>query len=135
MSEPGRAQELQEERKAPGKSPKEGEESGDLSPLSPDEPRPERVAWPWLERHETLREMALHSKMSRLAEATSRLVQVEQTLLFPLLQQHPFSLHAKASKRETEVHSFQAFGRRAVHCTHNCTCWVLPCGLEEFHLH
>lgn len=135
VSEPGGAQELEEERKAPGKSLKEGEESGDPSHLSPDEPRPDRLTQPGLERCETLREMALRSKMSRLVEATSRLVQVEQTLLLPLLQQHPLSLHPKVSKRETEVHFFWAFGRRAVDCTHNCTCWPLLCGLEGFHLH
>ncbi|XP_009880693.1 PREDICTED: uncharacterized protein LOC104284105 [Charadrius vociferus] len=95
VSKPGGAQELEEERKAPGKSPKEGEESGDLSRLSPDEPRPERLTQPGLARCETLREMALHSKMSRLVEATSRLIQVEQTLLLPLLQQHPLSFHPK----------------------------------------
>lgn len=94
VSEPGGAQDLEEERKAPGKSPKEGEESGELSPLSPGGPRP------GLARRETLREMALRSKMSRLVEATSRLVQVEQTLLLPLLQQHPLPLHPKVSKRQ-----------------------------------
>ncbi|XP_010073665.1 PREDICTED: leukemia-associated protein 7, partial [Pterocles gutturalis] len=87
---PGGAQELEEERKAPWKSPKEGEEGGDVSPPSPGEPRAERLA-----RRETLRERALRSKMSRLAEATSQLVQVEQTLLLPLLQQHPLPLHPK----------------------------------------
>ncbi|KFZ46088.1 Leukemia-associated protein 7, partial [Antrostomus carolinensis] len=90
--EPGGAQELEEERKAQGRSPKEVEESRDLSSLSPGEPRPERLA-----RRETLRETALRSKMSRLVEATSRLVQVEQTLLLPLLQQHPLPLHPKVS--------------------------------------
>ncbi|XP_010182711.1 PREDICTED: leukemia-associated protein 7 homolog, partial [Mesitornis unicolor] len=92
---PGRAQELEEERKAPGKSPKQGDESGDLAPFSPGGLRPERPAQPGLVRHETLREMALHSKLSRLVETTSRLLQVEQTLLLPLLQQHPLPLHPK----------------------------------------
>ncbi|XP_032862583.2 leukemia-associated protein 7 [Tyto alba] len=86
------APELEEEPKAPGKSPKEGEESEDPSPGSPGEPRPERPA-----RRETLREMALRSKMSRLIAATSQLVQVEQTLLLPLLQEHPLPLHPKDS--------------------------------------
>uniref|UniRef100_A0A8C3KPJ3 Uncharacterized protein n=1 Tax=Calidris pygmaea TaxID=425635 RepID=A0A8C3KPJ3_9CHAR len=113
VSKPGEAQKMQEERKALRKRPKEGEESGDLSPLNPDEPKP------GLARRETLREMALRSKVSRLVEATSRLVQVEQTLLLPLLQQHPLSLHPKVSKKETGVHLFWAFGRRAVERTHN----------------
>uniref|UniRef100_A0A672TM55 Uncharacterized protein n=1 Tax=Strigops habroptila TaxID=2489341 RepID=A0A672TM55_STRHB len=95
LSEPGVAQELEEERKAPRKSPKEGEESEDLSSLSPGDPRPERLSWPRLARCETLREKALCSKMSRIVEATSRLVQVEQSLLLPLLQQHPLPLHPK----------------------------------------
>ncbi|KFV04476.1 hypothetical protein N340_05738, partial [Tauraco erythrolophus] len=112
VSEPGGAQELEEERKAPQKRPKEGEERGDLSPLSPGEPRPERLAQPGLARHETLRETALRSKMSRLVEATSRLVQVEETLLLPLLQQHPLPLHPKVSKTETEVCFSWAFGRK-----------------------
>ncbi|KAK4832921.1 hypothetical protein QYF61_026564 [Mycteria americana] len=101
VSEPGGTQELEEERRAPGKSPKEGGESGDLSPLSPDEPRPERLAQPGLVRREMLREMALRSKMSQLVEATSRLVQVEQTLLLPLLKQCPLSLHPKYDCKET----------------------------------
>ncbi|NWU47228.1 LEU7 protein, partial [Dromas ardeola] len=111
VSEPGGAQELQEERKDLGKIPKEGEESGDLSPLSTDEPRPERVAQPSLARHETLREMALRNKMSRLVEATSRLVQVEQTLLLPLLQQHPLSLHPKDSIEFRNICSHMALQR------------------------
>ncbi|XP_061209040.1 leukemia-associated protein 7 [Neopsephotus bourkii] len=96
LSEPGGAQQLEEERKAPGKSPKE-EGSGDLTPLRPGEPRPERLAWPRLARCETLREKALRSKMSRIVEVTSRLVQVEQSLLLPLLEQHPLPLHPKDS--------------------------------------
>ncbi|NXA87784.1 LEU7 protein, partial [Melanocharis versteri] len=71
VPEHGGAQGLEGERKALGRSPKEGEESGDL-PLSPGEPWPGRLAQPRLERHETLQEMALHSKMSLPVEATSR---------------------------------------------------------------
>ncbi|NXL66380.1 LEU7 protein, partial [Chordeiles acutipennis] len=104
--EPGGAQELEEERKDPGRSPTEVEESGDLSPLSPGEPGPDRLA-----RRETLRETALRSKMSRLVEATSRLVQVEQTLLLPLLQQHPFPLHPKDSIEFRNICSHMALQR------------------------
>lgn len=103
VSEPGGAQELEEERKAPEKSPEE-EGSGDPSSLRPGEPRPERLAWPRLAKCETLREKALRSKMSRIVKATSQLVHVEQSLLLPLLRQHPLPLHPKVSKRETEFH-------------------------------
>ncbi|NXN31643.1 LEU7 protein, partial [Nycticryphes semicollaris] len=111
VSEPGGAQKLQEERKALGKRPKEGEESGDLSPLNSDEARSERLAQPRLARRETLREMALRSKMSRLVEATSLLVQVEQTLLLPLLHQHPLSLHPKDSIEFRNICSRMALQR------------------------
>ncbi|NXE12118.1 LEU7 protein, partial [Lophotis ruficrista] len=110
VSKPAGAQELEEERRAPGKNPKE-EESRHLSPLSSGEPRPERLAWPGLARRETLREMALHSKMSRLVEATSRLVQVEQTLLLPLLQQRPLPLHPKDSIEFRNICSRMALQR------------------------
>ncbi|NXP05159.1 LEU7 protein, partial [Thinocorus orbignyianus] len=116
VSKPDGAQKLQEERKALGKRPKE-EESGDLSPINPDEPRPERL---------TLREMALRSKLSRLVEATSLLVQVEQTLLLPLLQQHPLSLHPKDSIEFRNICSHMALQRegqqfeRDLHEAHQC---------------
>lgn len=99
MSKHGGAQGLEGERKALGKNPKEGEESGDL-PLSPGEPRSGGLAQPRLERCETLQEMALCSKMSLLVAATSHLLHVEH-LLLPLLQQHPLPLHPTLSKRET----------------------------------
>lgn len=98
VSEPGGALELEEEKSVPGKSLKDGDESGEISPPSPGEPRPERLAWPGLARCETLREMAVRSKLSRLVEATSQLVEIEQTLLLPLLQQHPLPLHPKVSE-------------------------------------
>lgn len=96
------AWELEEERKALGKTSEEDEESGDLTPLSPGEPRPHRLSQPGLVRNETLREMALRSKLSRVVDATLRLIEVEQTLLLPLIQQHPFPLHPKVSKGDTE---------------------------------
>ncbi|KGL91139.1 Leukemia-associated protein 7 [Charadrius vociferus] len=141
VSKPGGAQELEEERKAPGKSPKEGEESGDLSRLSPDEPRPERLTQPGLARCETLREMALHSKMSRLVEATSRLIQVEQTLLLPLLQQHPLSFHPKDSIEFRNICSHMALQRegqqleRDLHEAHQCLKTIIEkliCSLAVF---
>ncbi|KAM6438925.1 leukemia-associated protein 7 [Rhynochetos jubatus] len=111
VSQPGGAQELGEERKAPWKSPMEGDKGGDLTLLSPGEPRPERLARPGPVRCETLREMALLSKLSRLVEATSRLVQVERTLLLPLLQQHPLPLHPKDSIEFRNICSHMALQR------------------------
>ncbi|NXR08603.1 LEU7 protein, partial [Semnornis frantzii] len=93
VSKPGDAKELQEERNAQGKSPKE-EQSGDLHES---EPKSEKLAQPGLARLEMLKETALHSKMSQLAEATSLLVQVEQTILLPLLQQHYLPIYPKDS--------------------------------------
>ncbi|NXH87224.1 LEU7 protein, partial [Edolisoma coerulescens] len=100
VSKHGGTQGLEGERKALGKSPKE-EEGGDLPP-SPGEPRPGELAQSRLERCETLQEMALCSKMSLLEAATSHLLHVEH-LLFPLLQEHPLSLHPTLSKRETRI--------------------------------
>ncbi|KFO85862.1 Leukemia-associated protein 7 [Buceros rhinoceros silvestris] len=99
LCKPSGTPELEAERKTSGESPKEGAENGDLSPLNPGEPRPEKLAQPGLARCETLQETALCSKMSRLVEATSQLVQVEQTLLLPLLQQQPLPLHPKIRER------------------------------------
>ncbi|XP_054252541.1 leukemia-associated protein 7 [Indicator indicator] len=106
----GGAQEVQEERNAQGKSPKE-EERADLHPFSPSEPRPEKLAQPGLARRETLRETVLRSKMSRLAEATSLLVQVEQTLLLPLLQQHSLPIYPKDSIEFRNICSHMALQR------------------------
>ncbi|NXC45689.1 LEU7 protein, partial [Penelope pileata] len=107
----GWAWELQEERKAPGKSAEEEEESGDLTPLSPGEPRPQRLSQPRLQRPETLREKALRSKLSRVVGATSQLVTVEQTFLLPLIQQHPFPLHPKDSIEFRNICSHMALQR------------------------
>ncbi|NXE77670.1 LEU7 protein, partial [Cochlearius cochlearius] len=135
VSEPGGAQGLEEERKAPGRSPKEGEESGELCPLSPGEPRP------GVARCETLRETALRSKMSRLVEATSRLVQVEQTLLLPLLQHHPLPLHPKDSIDFRNICSRMALQRegqqfeRDLHEAHQCLKTIIEkliCSLAVF---
>ncbi|NXX80822.1 LEU7 protein, partial [Urocolius indicus] len=138
MSKHGEAQELEEERKAPRKSPKR-EESEDLSPLCPGEAKPERLAWPRLTRRETLREMALHSKMSRLVEATSRLVHVEQTLLLPLLEKNPLPLHPKDSIEFRNICSHMALQRdsqqfeRDLHEAHQCLKIIIEkliCSLE-----
>ena len=91
-----------EERKASGKSPEEEEESGDLTPFSLGEPRPQQQSQLRLERPETLREKALCSKLSRVVDATTQLVTIEQTFLLPLVQQHPFPLHPKVSKGQKQ---------------------------------
>ncbi|XP_074901943.1 leukemia-associated protein 7 [Buteo buteo] len=131
MSEPGGAEEPEEERKAAGKSRKEGEESGDPSP-----PSPERLV-----RRGTLRETALRSKMSRLVEATSRLVQVEETLLLPLLQQHPLPLLPKDSIEFRNICSHMALQRegqqfeRDLHEAHQCLKTIIEkliCSLAVF---
>ncbi|CAM9624551.1 unnamed protein product [Bubo scandiacus] len=141
VSKPGGVQELEEERKAPGKSPKEEQEIGDLSPRSPGEPRPERLAQPGVVRRETLREMALRSKMSRLIEATSQLLQVEQTLLLPLLQEHPLPLHPKDSIEFRNICSHMALQReeqqfeRDLHEAHQCLKTIIEkliCSLAVF---
>uniref|UniRef100_A0A8B9QPS2 Deleted in lymphocytic leukemia 7 n=1 Tax=Anas platyrhynchos TaxID=8839 RepID=A0A8B9QPS2_ANAPL len=109
-----------------GKTPEEDEESGDLTPLSPGEPRPHRLSQPGLVRNETLREMALRSKLSRVVDATSRLIEVEQTLLLPLIQQHPFPLHPKDSIEFRNICSHMALQREGqqfekdLHEAHQC---------------
>ncbi|NXJ86480.1 LEU7 protein, partial [Trogon melanurus] len=141
VSEPGGTQELEEERKAPEKNLKEEEESGDLSPLGLGKPRRERLAQPVLTRRETLREMALRSKIHRLVEAASQLVQVEETLLLPLLQQHPLPLHPKDSIdfRNTCSHLvLQREGQqfeRDLHEAHQCLKTIIEkliCSLADF---
>ncbi|NWH80372.1 LEU7 protein, partial [Piaya cayana] len=114
----GGTQEVEEEKKASGKSPR----VGDLTPLH----RPEALAWSGLTRRETLREKALHSKLSRLLEATSWLVQIEQTVLLPLLQQHPLSFHPKDSIEFRNICTRMALQRegqqfeRDLHEAHQC---------------
>ncbi|NWW97723.1 LEU7 protein, partial [Caloenas nicobarica] len=141
VPEPGGAPELEEEQAVPGKSPKDGDESGELSPPSPGEPRPETLAQPGLARRETLREMALRSKLSRLVEATSQLVEVEQTLLLPLLQQHPLPLHPKDSIEFRNICSHMALQREGqqlekdLHEAHQCLKTIIEkliCSLSVF---
>ncbi|NXP93438.1 LEU7 protein, partial [Passerina amoena] len=110
MSEHGGAQGLEGKRKALGKSPKDGEESGDL-PLSPGEPWPGGLAQPRLERCETFQEMALHSKMSLLTEATSHLLRVGH-LLLPLLQWNPLPPHPSDSTELRNICSHTALQRK-----------------------
>uniref|UniRef100_A0A8D0ET78 Deleted in lymphocytic leukemia 7 n=1 Tax=Strix occidentalis caurina TaxID=311401 RepID=A0A8D0ET78_STROC len=118
VSEPGGVQELEEERKAP-----------------------ERLAQPAVVRRETLREMALRSKMSRLIEATSQLLQVEQTLLLPVLQEHPLPLHPKDSIEFRNICSHMALQReeqqfeRDLHEAHQCLKTIIEkliCSLAVF---
>ncbi|NXJ52643.1 LEU7 protein, partial [Spizaetus tyrannus] len=136
VREPGGAEEPEGGRKAAGKSRKGGGESGDPSPPSPGGPRPERLV-----RRGTLREAALRSKMSRLVEATSRLVQVEETLLLPLLQQRPLPLHPKDSIEFRNICSHMALQRegqqfeRDLHEAHQCLKTIIEkliCSLAVF---
>ncbi|NXW92982.1 LEU7 protein, partial [Alopecoenas beccarii] len=137
----GGVPELEEEKTVPGKSPKDGDESGELSPPNPGKPRPERLARPGLARCETLREMALRSKLSRLVEVTSQLVEVEQTLLLPLLQQHPLPLHPKDSIEFRNISSRMALQREGqqfekdLHEAHQCLKTIIEkliCSLAVF---
>ncbi|NXY85755.1 LEU7 protein, partial [Alcedo cyanopectus] len=111
ISESAGSREGEEEGKIPRKNPKEEEEDGELSAPSPAEPRPERLS----QTQETLREKALHRKMTRLVESTSQLVQVEQTLLLPILQQHPLPLHPKDSIEFRNICSRMALQREGQH--------------------
>uniref|UniRef100_A0A8B9ERF4 Deleted in lymphocytic leukemia 7 n=1 Tax=Anser cygnoides TaxID=8845 RepID=A0A8B9ERF4_ANSCY len=103
-----------------------GKESGDLTPLSPSESRPHMLSQPRLVRNETLREVALRSKLSRVVDATSRLIEVEQTLLLPLIQKHPFPLHPKDSIEFRNICSHMALQREGqqfekdLHEAHQC---------------
>ncbi|XP_053912224.1 leukemia-associated protein 7 [Cuculus canorus] len=88
--------------------------------------QPKRLAWPGLTRHETLQETALRSKLSQLIEVTSWLVQIEQMLLLPVLQQHPLSFHPKDSIEFRNICSCMALRRegqqfeRNLHEYHQC---------------
>ncbi|NXJ09679.1 LEU7 protein, partial [Odontophorus gujanensis] len=137
----GWAWELEEDRKTPGKSPEEEEKSGDLTPLSIGEPRPQRLSQLWLERPETLREKALRSKLSRLVDATTRLVALEQTFLLPLIQQHPFPLYPKDSIEFRNICSHMALQRggqqfeKDLHEAHQCLKMIIEkriCSLAVF---
>ncbi|XP_075598919.1 leukemia-associated protein 7 [Balearica regulorum gibbericeps] len=84
---------------------------------------------------------ALHSKMSQLLEATSQLVQVEQTPLLPLLQKHPLPLHPKDSIQFRNICSHMAFQRegqqfeRHLHEAHQCLKTIIEkliCSLPVF---
>uniref|UniRef100_A0A8B9BLM9 Deleted in lymphocytic leukemia 7 n=1 Tax=Anser brachyrhynchus TaxID=132585 RepID=A0A8B9BLM9_9AVES len=101
-------------------------QSGDLTPLSPSESRPHMLSQPRLVRNETLREVALRSKLSRVVDATSWLIEVEQTLLLPLIQKHPFPLHPKDSIEFRNICSHMALQREGqqfekdLHEAHQC---------------
>ncbi|NXR41732.1 LEU7 protein, partial [Zosterops hypoxanthus] len=111
--------------------------SGDL-PLNPGEPRPGRLAQPRLERCETLREMALHSKTSLLVEATLCLLHVEH-LLLPLLQQNSLPLHPSIEFRNICSHAaLQREGqqfKKDLHDAHQCLKTIIEkliCSLAVF---
>ncbi|NXR59153.1 LEU7 protein, partial [Rhadina sibilatrix] len=124
------------------KSPKEGEESGDLR-LSPGEPRSGGLAQPRPERCETLQELALHSKMSLLVEATSHLLHVGH--LLPLLQRNPLHLSLRERQEDStgfrNICSHTAFQREGqqfekdLHEAHQCLKTIIKkliCSLAVF---
>ncbi|NXI80942.1 LEU7 protein, partial [Rhipidura dahli] len=136
ISKHGGAQRLEGERRALGKSPKDGEECGDLS-LSPSEPRPGRLAQPRLERCEALQETALCSKKSLLVAETSHLLHVEH-LLLPLLQQHPLPLHPTLIRNICSHMALQREGQqfeKDLHEAHQCLKTIIEkliCSLAVF---
>ncbi|XP_042724497.1 leukemia-associated protein 7 [Lagopus leucura] len=129
------------ERKAPGKSPEEEEEGGGLTPVSLEEPQPQQQLQLRLRRPETLREKALCSKLSRVVDATTRLVTAEQTFLLPLVQQHPFPLHPKDSIEFRNICTHMALQREGqqfekdLHEAHQCLKMIIEkhiCSLAVF---
>ncbi|KFO58727.1 Leukemia-associated protein 7, partial [Corvus brachyrhynchos] len=136
VSKHGGAQGLEGEKKALGKSPKEGEESRDL-PLNPGEPRSGELAQPRLERCETLQERALCSKMSLLVAATSHLPHVEH-LLLPCLQHHPLPLHPTLIRNICSHMALQREGQqfeKDLHEAHQCLKTIIEkliCSLAIF---
>uniref|UniRef100_A0A8C2U9B6 Deleted in lymphocytic leukemia 7 n=1 Tax=Coturnix japonica TaxID=93934 RepID=A0A8C2U9B6_COTJA len=104
-------------------------------------PRPQQRLQLRLERPETLREKALCSKLSRVVDATTRLVTVEQTFLLPLVQQHSFPLHPKDSIEFRNICSHMALQREGqqfekdLHEAHQCLKMIIEkhiCSLAVF---
>uniref|UniRef100_A0A8C3FP47 Deleted in lymphocytic leukemia 7 n=1 Tax=Chrysemys picta bellii TaxID=8478 RepID=A0A8C3FP47_CHRPI len=77
-------------------------------------------------RPRTLAQIAVHSMLSRIVDSTSQLVSVEQTLLLPLFQEHPFPIHLKDSIQFRNICSHMALqleGQRFdrdLHAAHQC---------------
>ncbi|CAM4366617.1 unnamed protein product, partial [Lepidochelys olivacea] len=97
-SRSSRVQEQEEGRRAASKTSEEEEgeeECGSQAPSNPGEPGPKDSRQLDPARPRTLTQIAVHSMLSRIVDSTSQLVRVEQTLLLPLFQEHPFPIHLK----------------------------------------
>uniref|UniRef100_A0A674KC89 Deleted in lymphocytic leukemia 7 n=1 Tax=Terrapene triunguis TaxID=2587831 RepID=A0A674KC89_9SAUR len=101
--------------RAASKTSEEEEECGSQALSNPGEPGPR-----------TLAQIAVHSMLSRIVDSTSQLVSVEQTLLLPLFQEHPFPIHLKDSIEFRNICSHMALqleGQqfdRDLHAAHQC---------------
>ncbi|TFK07534.1 Leukemia-associated protein 7 [Platysternon megacephalum] len=121
-----RAQEQEEGRRAASKTSEEEEECGSQALSNPGEPRPKDSRQLGPARTRTLTQIAVHSMLSRIVDSTSQLVSVEQTLLLPLFQEHPFPIHLKDSVEFRNICSHMALqleGQRFdrdLHTAHQC---------------
>ncbi|XP_067419405.1 leukemia-associated protein 7 [Emydura macquarii macquarii] len=134
-------QEWEKSRRASRKSSEEGEECGSLSLSNPGDPGPKdsRHLGPATPR--TLTEIAVHSMLSRIVDSTSNLVSIEQNLLFPLFQEHPFPIHLKDSIEFRNICSHMALQKqgqrfeRDLHMAHQCLRTIIEkliCSLAVF---
>ncbi|CAM4407808.1 unnamed protein product [Lepidochelys kempii] len=100
-----RVQEQEEGRRAASKTSEEEEgeeECGSQALSNPGEPGPKDSRQLDPARPRTLTQIAVHSMLSRIVDSTSQLVRVEQTLLLPLFQEHPFPIHLKVSSERSK---------------------------------
>ncbi|XP_074838795.1 leukemia-associated protein 7 [Carettochelys insculpta] len=102
------------------------EACGSLALSNPDGPGAKDSREPGPARPQTLTQIAVHSMLSRIVASTSQLVSVEQTLLLPLFQEHPFPIHLKDSVEFRNICSHMALqleGQqfdRDLHAAHRC---------------
>ncbi|CAM4374785.1 unnamed protein product [Lepidochelys olivacea] len=128
-SRSSRVQEQEEGRRAASKTSEEEEgeeECGSQAPSNPGEPGPKDSRQLDPARPRTLTQIAVHSMLSRIVDSTSQLVRVEQTLLLPLFQEHPFPIHLKDSVEFRNIcrhMALQLEGQRFdrdLHAAHQC---------------
>ncbi|NXG27176.1 LEU7 protein, partial [Dromaius novaehollandiae] len=123
---PGQSWGPEAERKAPGKSPRGGAASRERALPDPGAAVPEPAAQPGPAKPGTLREAALRSKLVRVVGAAAQLVEAEQTLLLPLLQERSFPVHLKDSIEFRNICSRMALQKegqqfdRDLHEAHQC---------------
>uniref|UniRef100_A0A8C0JDK9 Deleted in lymphocytic leukemia 7 n=1 Tax=Chelonoidis abingdonii TaxID=106734 RepID=A0A8C0JDK9_CHEAB len=102
------------------------EECGSQTLSNPGEPRPKDSRQLGPARPRTLTQITVHCMLSRIVDSTSQLVSVEQTLLLPLFQEHPFPIHLKDSIEFRNICSHMALqleGQRFdrdLHAAHQC---------------